>query len=439
MMNALELKIKKAAQLYYSDGSSDITDEEFDALLDQLRAENSNSELLGVGHGYRVENDTTPGEKIKHKYGTAGSLDKCRTWKELSPSIRDSDVCCSLKLDGLSVVLYYKDNVLIKALTRGDGTTGIDITDKIIKIWPRYIISDDKFSGAIRGEILMTYDRFDDYLDKHPDMKNPRNTAAGIINSKTGEGIEYLTLIVYTIVGYDSHFDYMDNYLAMHDKLISWFGKLNVVYCSEELKLYSDVLDQTMAKLRSYWSGEFPSDGIVITASNMVCKDGEVIYDANAYKFPSEIKETEVVEVQWNMSKTRYAVPKIRIKPIELAGTAVEYCTGYNAEYIKNNCIGPGSIVTVEKRGEIIPNVQEVRTKSDTPSMITNCPDCGCELSWSGVNLVCKNPNCRNAKSKDVLVWFNKLVPTDGLGDTLILNFLDELDLDDISVESVMS
>lgn len=436
-MNLLEEKIKQAAQKYYTDGTSNISDEEFDNLVDELRKEDPSSEILTTGWGYDINADNTPGQKFKHKYGTAGSLEKCRSWNELSKDIKHSYVCCSLKLDGLSVVLYYENNIIVKALTRGNGEIGIDITDKILKIFPSKLNNiQDKFTGAIRGEILMSYKKFNEYKEIHPEMKNPRNTTAGIINSKTGEGVEYLNVVVYTIVG--SETCKFDSYEDMHFRLVEWFGCDNVVPYAPSAKLQENTFLNDMNDLHDSWYGTYPADGIVITKNDIDTLDSyEVVYTAEAFKFRSEIKESTVTSVEWNMSKTGYAVPKIHIKPIELAGTTVRCCTGYNAKYILDNNIGPGTRVTVEKRGEIIPNIQEV-VESTLPMMISICPDCKSELVWNGVSLQCINRECKNASIQDVLIWLDKLVPIDNLGDSLRMKFLDDLDLDEITVESIM-
>jgi len=141
------------------------------------------------------------------------------------------------------------------------------------------------------------------------------------------------------------------------------------------------------------------------------------------------------------MSKTHYAIPKIHIQPLYLSGTNVEYCAGNNAQYIKENNIGPGTILKVSKHGEIIPSIDEI-VKSTEAQLIDRCPECGELLSWNGVHLECTNPVCGNAILQDTLIWINKLTPTDGLGDILITKMLNDMVasgmLPDITVESIM-
>ena len=437
-MNTIEQKISDASQKYYTNGTSDLSDDEFDAMLEELRSSNPSSPLLNlVGHGYDVKFDSTPGNKYPHRYGIAGSLTKCRNWKELDYFLTIDDVCCSLKLDGLSVVLYYYEGSLYRALTRGDGNIGIDITSKVLKIFPGSVNAD--FTGSIRGELLMTYDNFDDYRKLYPNMKNPRNTTAGIINSKSLDGIEYVSLIVYTIVGSENIS--FDTYHNMHNQLIDWFGQDNVVPCTDPFSLSESTFISKMNDLKDEWyDKDYPADGIVITSNN-INHDTPYLndYTASAFKFPSELKTSVVKDVQWNMSKTHYAIPKIQIEPITLAGTTVEFCTGYNAQWVKDNNVGPGALVTVEKRGEIIPNIQDVVVECVSPSMIEFCPDCGSKLIWDGVHLKCPDSSCRNAVEQDTIIWITTLVPTDNLGDTLILKFLNELELDELSIENIMN
>ena len=181
-MNILQKRIQEASQKYYTDGTSNVSDAEFDKMLEQLRKEDPDSPLLGVGHGYDINKDSTVGERVKHKYGVAGSLDKCHSWEEIPKgfisSISDY-YQVSLKIDGLSVVLYYREGKLVQALTRGGGEAGIDITPKVALILKENImLKDETFTGAVRGEIVMSYNAFERYQADHADAKNPRNTAA---------------------------------------------------------------------------------------------------------------------------------------------------------------------------------------------------------------------------------------------------------------------
>ena len=159
-MNKLQEQLMKAAQQYYSDGSSSLSDEQFDALTEQLKEQDPDNPILSqVGFGYDVNKDPTPGNKVKHKYGVAGSLSKAYNWKELNSDLTLNEIHVSLKLDGLSTVLYYVKGHLDLALTRGDGVTGIAITDKVYRILPDNI-KDRSFTGAVRGEIIMTQENF---------------------------------------------------------------------------------------------------------------------------------------------------------------------------------------------------------------------------------------------------------------------------------------
>ena len=196
-MTDLEVIIQRAAQAYYTDGSSNLSDAEFDALVDQLRRENPDSLLFRVGWGYDISNDTTPGMKRKHLYTTIGSLTKCHDLKEVGTEFLGVPVDVSTKLDGLSCVLYYENSLLKYALTRGDSFTGIDITDKVLKIQPKFARTCRPFTGAIRGEILMSFHNFEEFQKNHADAKNPRNSTAGLINGKdTFNDLHYLSIVL---------------------------------------------------------------------------------------------------------------------------------------------------------------------------------------------------------------------------------------------------
>ena len=434
----LESEIQDAAQKYYTDGSSPLTDAEFDQKVDELRELNPDSNLLTTGWGYDVNLDTTPGEKVRHKYGEAGSLDKCHNWKELGAAFQWKTLWASLKLDGISVVLYYRKGKLYQALTRGDGTVGIDITNKVLDYCVAPEITDTHFTGAVRGEIVMPLGMFEEYKQLHPEAKNPRNTTAGLINAKeVSDDLNYLSIVVYSVVGIESS---DASSLSTMRGMVSWLTThFDTVAPYEKLpEMKSSEFESAMEALKEKWYGIYPADGIVLTQSGIArTVTYGLEYTAKAFKFPAESKVTRVIDVEWAMSKTHYLIPRVHVESVELSGTNVEYCTGFNAQYIRDNQIGAGAEVELMKSGEIIPTIIQV-IESGKLSLPTKCPDCGTVLEWNGVHLQCPNPECANAQRQDLSIWIEMLAPVDGLKDAIKFKFIDEIYGEDVTIETIM-
>lgn len=445
----LENELMSSSQLYYT-GASPYTDAEWDKMFDELTLLCPESPVLSkTGWGYDVFKDPTPGEKYEHKYGEAGSLKKAYTLTEMDKEFKDplnNNMQISLKLDGLSVVLYYYRGKLIRALTRGDGHIGIDITTKIkVIMGTDRLHMDTEFTGAVRGEILMDNESWKKFHELIPESKNSRNSTAGLISMDTLKPylLRYLKVVVYTVVGDESlkthHVDMYDTRLDLRHWDFWLHQNFDYVVPSLEVT-FPDSID----KIRTYKDllnvkNTYPIDGVVFKRMNLIGdpETGGISYIAQAFKFDSEVARSEVVEVEWNLTKTRYLMPKVRIRPVQLAGTTVQYCTGYNAKYILDNGVGVGSIVEVEKHGEIIPNINKVLLKVDT-CIPERCPRCSDVLVWNGVHLQCQNELCGNAGEQDLLVWINTLAEVDNFGSLLQLKFLHERLGDDLTVEKVM-
>lgn len=430
-MTPLESKIKDAAQKYYTDGSSPLTDAEFDALIEQLKAEQPDSELLTTGWGYSADVDNT-GNKVKHKYGRAGSLTKVHSYSELPSGfvVRDA----SLKLDGLSTVLYYENGKYVQALTRGDGEVGIDITSKLKPLVPDKL--NCEFTGAIRGEILMRYDKFSRFKEAHPDAKNPRNSAAGLINGKDMQAdIEYyLDVVVYTIVGWENPTSSdIEDMLEQEDirySLCKIYPGTIVPYRTILDELDDNSFEKLMTDLKPEWYDMYPADGIVLTSDMYYdASTYQVNWNAVAYKYPNESVETTVEGVEWSLTKTGYLVPRVKIEPKFVDGSTINYCTGYNAKYIVDNKIGKGAVVTFSKHGMIIPNIDEVVSTPDENQFTypDRCPVCNNKLTWQGVHLICNNLQCQNIQEQDILVWCDNIAPVDGLSDKIRLDIISQV------------
>lgn len=431
----LEDKIKLEAQKYYSDGSNTVTDEEFDEMVEELKRQNPDSELLKTGWGYDVNKDTTPGEKVAHKYGEAGSLEKSRIWKEIPNNMKGKNVYVSLKLDGLSVVAYYEHGRLIRALTRGDGFIGIDITNKLGgRCIPNQIDTD--FTGAVRGEIIMPYNNFEKFKNAHPEAKNPRNSTVGLIGAnEVSEDLNYLRVYMYTMFASESEYPE-----SMTD-VVQWveeYFDYTAPYIVAEIK--EDSYYSTLEEIHERWEERtnLPNDGLVLTVGINQEVSGYISYDAIAFKFPAEDKITEVEDVLWEMSKTGYYVPRVKVRPVDLSGATVTYATAFNAKYIQDNQIGKGTKIRLTRSGEVIPYIKEVleATGVDLPD---TCPECGEKLYWNGVHLTCINLNCPNMIRQDLLAWINNVAPLDDFGDTLRLKYIYDLyGREVVSVEDMM-
>lgn len=441
----IEKTLKEQSQKYYSDGSNTMSDAEFDKLLSQVKKEDPNSDLFKVGHGYDVNLDPSNSLRVPHKYGVVKSLDKCHNWDELSTDFKkdstQNKIILSLKLDGISSISYFVKGKLVQSLTRGDGNTGIDITDRVKTILSNQKNSfevDEWFTGAIRGEILMTYDNFDKYCILHSDdkekPKNPRNLTAGLV--KSGEDLQFLNLIVYTVTAEENDMLF-GNYEGMLDWLKKDFNYVVPYEITDNKEINPQNLINKMNQCHDKWYGKIPADGIVLAMNDLEYNNNQILYNSLAFKFPTESKETTVKDIAWVLSKTGYFIPRINFEPVELDGTTVQFCTGNNAQSIKDWHIGIGSKIKVTKANMIIPYLEEVITKKDY-KLPEICPACGQPLAWAGVHLQCQNKECKNSDIQDALIWFENLVPTNGLGEILILRFLAVyLGEENISVENI--
>lgn len=376
----LEEKIKQASQAYY-EGNPIMSDKDFDALIVYLKSANPNSELLdNVGWGYDPFKQI--GEKEKHIYGKVTGIDKKpRTIEEIPKNLVSeySDLFLSAKLDGLSMICYFINGRFTKAITRGNGEYGINRTDKVQKILERELNIPDNFdfTGAIRGEIVISHDNWKKMLDNELVTKdqNQRNVAAGIINrDEILDDINYVDLIFYKVVGFEidenSIFNegYHDNVLHnRHDcEFLSNFIKPEylVDYIS-----YSDLpTHEVLESLYNQFCSKYLCDGVVITSivRNLIGHENkfsdyiEIINNEVAYKFITESAITTVENIRWKMSKGNKAIPVINVTPVELSGATISNASAYNAKFVYDNDLGIGSKVELIRSGEVIPKIVNV-------------------------------------------------------------------------------
>ena len=450
-MNSLERELRLAAQLYYQDGSSFLSDEEFDRKVEQLKEiDPDNSIFKEPSWGYSIDSDTTPGKRCPHRYGRITGLDKAYEYSDIPKDFRVDTLYAMPKLDGMSIAMYYEDSKLVQALTRGNYDEGIDVTDKVRLIVGDHILTSN-FTGGTRGELIMSKENYDKYCLNHEDVKNARNAVAGIINSKDiTEDLKYLDVVVYTILADESQ-----KIGSVHD--VGWHAN-NIGFLESEYFLSTNYEHYAQATPLTYLddsttipkcenmfnhfieSYPYEVDGVVVSMPTIsIDQDGIFDYKELAIKFKSETAQTVVTSIDWQMSKTHYAIPVINIEPVELDGATITKCSGFHAHYIHETDIKPGTVVEIERHGQVIPYVNRVISNTDGPSaIIDTCPECRENLEWDGCHLKCVNPYCGNAIIQDLMMWLNNIAPLDNFGDKLRIKFLSKYLGDNLSVETVM-
>ena len=415
----LETYIMFQAHKYYTDGRSDISDEQFDMLVDRLRILNPNSKVLKTGWGFEVN-----GDKVKHKYSHIGSLDKTKTYEDIPERFKQQTVYISPKLDGLSAVAYYENGQLVKGVTRGNGEYGKDITDKL-RIIVGKSIGDNKFTGAVRGELIISDSSWKILNEKYNNLISPRNFAAGIINRKEiDEDIKYVDLVVYKIVGQENK-----PTLNTREEMIQWlqlnFEKAIPLYYYPILNYssWSTYHEQTFEDFKKLGYG---LDGLVLTNPNIIYDSTTNGYrfDEVAFKFQAESTTTIVKEIQWELSRTQRLIPVAVVEPVELSGAIVERATCNNAQWVKDMELGKEAEVEICRSNEVIPQILSVLQPSQE-LLPSACPICGHKLMWEGVDLKCVNEACPNLELSDLQQWCENVGETDGLQWTLMKQYLD--------------
>ena len=455
----LERKIIEASQAYYS-GEPICSDKEFDDMIEYLKAANPNSEILTkVGWGYNPFKQV--GEKENHIYGKVLGIDrKPRNVEDIPKDFYNDNIklCLSAKLDGLSMVCYFVKGKFVKALTRGNGDTGINRTDKISKILEKELSLPEHFdfTGAIRGEVCISNENWKIMQELGIAGSNQRNTATGIINrDEIQDDIKYLDLIFYKVVGYNNDYSltynkiYLESVIELNNFDVKFLRKFikpeYIVSYVEDSDSYKNLTQENLEKLFESFNNSYPCDGIVITKNlkhtnslnnNRYFNNISIMNDEIAYKFITETAITTIENIRWKMSKGNKAIPVINVKPVELSGATIYNASAFNAKYIYENDLDVGSEVELVRSGEVIPYITKVisnsngKGKEKLDNMI--CPYCGTKLVWEGVDLVCKNAECGNRDEQNLKVWVRNIAPIDGISEILIFKFFEELNINSL-------
>ncbi|MBO4638271.1 MAG: NAD-dependent DNA ligase LigA [Treponema sp.] len=417
-ISELEKLIVKYQTSYYN-GEGEISDAEFDALWDELKALDPNNAVL-----QRVGADSGNFEKIHHVM-PMGSQEKAANPEQFlawAAKHEYEEYLVEYKLDGASLELQYENGYLVRAVTRGDGSIGDDITANAKKMGGvnAAIYKDGElvpFTGGIRGEVIMTHEVHKKYFS---DKANCRNAANGLMKRKDGTGSEYLKLIVYDALSTNGQ-----SYFTNEKEKIAWlmscgFNVVRLVICknAERVIAYRAKIMEERKDI------EYDIDGLVVKENRIDYEDASRARPDRqiAFKFSLEEATTILREVEWSQSGATYT-PVAIFDEVELNGTKVQRASLANPDTMRKLDVRIGSHVVVVKRGEIIPKIESVVEEKDiqTSEIVfpSVCETCGTKLVDEGSRLYCPNKAC----SKRVLHQLLKFVQTvdiRDLGETLV-------------------
>ena len=416
--------IKRYQKSYYND-EAEISDSEFDLLWDELKKLAPAHPLLS-----KVGSDYTPDgfPKAKHLI-PMGSQDKAANPDEFRSWAKKTNIkkfVVQYKLDGASLELQYESGKLKMALTRGDGIIGDVITGNALRMSGVKPEIAKKFSGGVRGEVVMTHDM---WKSKYSGKANCRNAANGIMRRKDGGGCEDLNFITYDASSLSD-----DAYFKTEIEKIAWLKDQGFeVTETREFIGMEEIITYRNEVAKNRKNMDFDIDGLVIKDIQTDMTDLRRTKPERqiAFKFDLEMAYSILLNVEWSESGATYTPIGI-IEPVRIAGTTVQRANLNNPDMIRAMELKIGSAVAVVKRGEIIPKIEglapagaigEAAEKTDIifPS---NCASCGSPLEDAGTRLYCPNPACPKRLHHRLEKWISVLDIRE-LGEKLLRQLFD--------------
>lgn len=403
-ITSLRNELQEHNHRYYVLDNPTISDFEFDQKLKQLQAleaahpefDDPNSPSRRVGGDVTKNFNTIVHEHRMYSLDNSYSKEDLEDWEVRIKKLVDGDVSytCELKYDGASISLTYENGELTRALTRGDGIQGDDVTTnvKTIKPVPLKLKGDYPPKFDIRGEIILPWAGFDKMNKERAEQglelyRNPRNTASGSLKLQDSAEVAKrpLDCLLYNITGNNLG---IVSQIESLDKARNWGFKV-----PEASKLANNI-EEVLAFI-NHWDVArhdlpYETDGVVVKVNNLQQQE-ELGYTAKAprwamaYKFKAEQVSTRLREITYQVGRTGAITPVANLEPVELAGTTVKRASLHNADQIAKLDIREGDEVFVEKGGEIIPKIIAVdltkRPSTSTPTTyISECPECNTSL-----------------------------------------------------------
>ena len=428
--------LTEAAKAYYQEDREIMSNFEYDRLYDELvkLEEETGVTLAGsptVSVGYASLEELP---KEAHESPML-SLDKTKDRETLRQFVGEHKTLLSWKLDGLTIVLTYRNGKLEKAVTRGNGTVGEVITNnaRVFKNIPLQIGYQGEL--VLRGEAIITYSDFEKINRQIEDVdaryKNPRNLCSGSVRQLNNEitARRNVHFYAFSLVKAED-VDFQNS----REQQFLWLKEQGFEVVEYRV-VTAAVLDEAMEYFaHQVAENDFPSDGLValyddIAYGESLGSTAKFPRNAYAFKWQDEIRETVLRKIEWSPSRTGLINPVAIFDPVELEGTTVSRASVHNISIMKEMQLGIGDKIQVYKANMIIPQIAENLTRSGNLEIPNICPVCGQEARVQKTNevesLYCMNPQCQAKKIKSFTLFVSRdAMNIDGLSEATLEKFI---------------
>ena len=435
MQELVEL-LNKAGKAYYQESREIMSNYEYDALYDELVALEQElgtvmANIPTVTVGYEVLSELP---KERHESPML-SLDKTKEILKLKEFVGSQKAMISWKMDGLTIVLTYRDGKLYKAVTRGNGEVGEVITNnaKVFQNIPLQIA----YTGELilRGEAVIGYKDFERINETIDDVdakyKNPRNLCSGSVRQLNNEitAKRNVRFYAFSLVKAEN-VDFHNSRKAQLD----WLSGQGFDVVEHYLVTAEDLEERVAYFAEKIVENDFPSDGLVLVYDDIAYgqslgRTAKFPRDSFAFKWADEIRETHLLEIEWSPSRTGLINPVAIFEPVELEGTTVSRASVHNLSIMEELELGIGDTIEVYKANMIIPQIAQNLTRSGMVEIPKACPVCGGKTEVRQLNdaksLYCTNPECQAKRVKSFALFVSRdALNVDGLSEATLEKFI---------------
>lgn len=428
--------LNEASKAYYAEDREIMSNFEYDRLYEELEGLEKETGIVLSGSptvsvGYESVEELP---KERHESPML-SLGKTKSREELKDWLQGKEAILSWKLDGLTVVLTYRNGALFKAVTRGNGEIGEVITGnaRTFKNIPLNIA----FKGelVLRGEAVITYSDFEKINEEIPEAeakyKNPRNLCSGSVRQLNNEitAKRNVRFYAFTLVSAEDA-----DFHNSREEQFRFLEKQGFEVVERKMVTPDTILSAISEFENKIPAYDVPSDGLVLTYEDIAYgkslgRTAKFPRDAIAFKWADEIRETTLTEVEWSASRTGLINPVAIFTPVELEGTTVSRASVHNVSIVKELKLGIGDRITVYKANMIIPQIAENLTQSGNLPIPATCPVCGGETRIQNMNdtetLYCTNPECAAKKIKSFTLFVSRdALNMEGLSEATLEKFI---------------